>query len=157
MKSIKVLLFSFTSIALSLFLLPLSVMGASESVLANSDEVVEQIELIKSSSSHTMALTNLGNVYSAGDNSNGQLGPDTYSSYSFVPFRIDSASFNDDPIVDIAVGLSHSFVVTNTGDLYGWGNNEGGQLGDGTDTDRLVPTLINPVNFVSPIASICVG
>lgn len=78
MKSIKVLLFSFTSIALSLFLLPLSVMGASESVLANSDEVVEQIELIKSSSSHTMALTNLGNVYSAGDNSNGQLGPDTY-------------------------------------------------------------------------------
>jgi alpha-tubulin suppressor-like RCC1 family protein len=45
--------------------------------------------------------------------------------------------------VEISAGSEHSCGLTQTGAVYCWGNNAGGELGDGTTTQRLVPTLVS--------------
>ncbi len=42
----------------------------------------------------------------------------------------------------VAAGAEHTVVVTPDGHVWTWGRNEYGQLGDGTNTDRLVPTPV---------------
>ena len=42
--------------------------------------------------------------------------------------------------VDLAAGFSHTCALESDGDVVCWGENSDGQLGDGTNTDRLVPT-----------------
>lgn len=41
-----------------------------------------------------------------------------------------------------SMGRSHTCAITLTGAAYCWGLNDVGQLGDGTMTDRLVPTPV---------------
>ncbi len=45
-------------------------------------------------------------------------------------------------VVSVSVGSSHSAIVLSDGSLYTFGGNGNGQLGDGTVTNRLVPTKI---------------
>ena len=42
----------------------------------------------------------------------------------------------------IAAGATHACGVTPRGEAYCWGNNSGGQLGDGTRVSREVPTAV---------------
>lgn len=44
-------------------------------------------------------------------------------------------------VVSIAAGLSHSVATTEEGDVWTWGHNANGQLGDNTQTDSNVPVL----------------
>src|ERR1051326_9630818 len=44
--------------------------------------------------------------------------------------------------VEISAGFGHSCGRTQNGAVYCWGDNSVGQLGDGTTTDRPVPTLV---------------
>lgn len=43
----------------------------------------------------------------------------------------------------ITAGRRHSCALSTAGDAYCWGDNGVGQLGDGTTTDRLVPTAVS--------------
>ena len=42
----------------------------------------------------------------------------------------------------IAAGLYHSLALKQDGTVWAWGDNDYGQLGDGTDTDRLTPVQV---------------
>ncbi|MDR0490310.1 MAG: hypothetical protein LBH28_03560, partial [Oscillospiraceae bacterium] len=46
----------------------------------------------------------------------------------------------------VSAGYYHTAVITTDGSLWAWGNNVYGQLGDGTTTDRSVPTRIGTSN-----------
>tara|TARA_B100001173_G_scaffold312091_1_gene331607 strand:+ start:2799 stop:4841 length:2043 start_codon:yes stop_codon:yes gene_type:complete len=54
-------------------------------------------------------------------------------------------SFNNFEIIGdrIAVGDSHGCSIVNYGSLKCWGSNQYGQLGDGTNTDRNSPVMVN--------------
>lgn len=52
----------------------------------------------------------------------------------------------------LSSGQNYSMVVTAEGKIYGWGNNRGGQLGDGTEYDRLQLSY-----YKSPIEIPCPG
>ena len=59
----------------------------------------------------------------------------------------------------ISVSSRHCAAVTDTGDLYTWGDNEYGQLGDGTQEDRSVPQkIMSNVSFVTtaPMNTACI-
>jgi alpha-tubulin suppressor-like RCC1 family protein len=42
----------------------------------------------------------------------------------------------------VAAGYNYSLAVKTNGDLYAWGSNAFGQLGDGTTTQRIAPVLV---------------
>ena len=67
-------------------------------------------------------LTAAGAVYTAGNNSSGQLGR-TGSAYAFAKADINFK------VKDISCGFDHFVVLAENGDMYGVGNNSYGQLG----------------------------
>ena len=57
-------------------------------------------------------------------------------------FGAFSAKAETPRVVKIAAGHSHSLALFSDGTLYAWGDNNFGQLGDGTQTDRHTPVFI---------------
>ena len=98
-------------------------------------------------------------VWAWGDNSKGQLGTGSTTSFS-NPVKIAwTPSTSSETVVHLATGLSHSLMVTVANGqqrLYAWGLNTSGQLGDGTLTQRLTPTVI-AVNSNPTFVSIAAG
>ena len=117
---------------------------------------------ISSCGYHSLFLTDVGHVYSCGNNEQGQLGlgnkdgekniPTPIESYNYmdsnnVKFNINSGNFN---ITQISAGKFHSLFLTNAGSVYSCGNNRQGQLGLGLGHNDLVedvPTLIRWFNI----------
>ena len=54
--------------------------------------------------------------------------------------------------VSVSLGSEHSAAITENGDLYMWGSNGNGQLGDGTTIDKKAPTKI-----MSNVKSVSLG
>ena len=53
----------------------------------------------------------------------------------------------DETVDTVAAGYAHSLAITGPGDLRAWGDNEAGQLGDGTTTNRTTPVeVVSPWN-----------
>lgn len=84
---------------------------------------------------HSMALNLYSEVYTFGENSDGQIGDGTTTDMN-TPFLVNSGA-SAPQIVKIAAGIRTSFGIANTGELYACGDNFSGQLGDGTTTDQL--------------------
>lgn len=71
-------------------------------------------------------LTTTGKLYSWGKNDYGQLGNGTTDDTS-IPQLIEFTP--DRRIIAVSVGSYHVLAIDNEGFIYGWGNNEYGQLG----------------------------
>jgi alpha-tubulin suppressor-like RCC1 family protein len=89
---------------------------------------------------HSLALTSTGHVRAWGENLRGELGDGTKTD-SNVPVRVKLP--HGVKVVAIAAGFGHSLAVTASGRVFAWGNNQRGQLGDGTTTDRDVPVRVH--------------
>lgn len=86
----------------------------------------------------TCALDLTGKAYCWGANRYGELGDNTKQERQ-VPTSVSGGLFFD----EISTGKGHTCArQKSTGFAYCWGYNNKGQLGDGTTTDRLVPTLV---------------
>lgn len=92
---------------------------------------------------HTVALTSDGVVYTWGDGAFGALGNNsTTSSTSAVDVefpQVDDDFFDVPEFTQVAAGTSFSFAINSEGELYAWGANDSGQLGDATFTERSKP------------------
>jgi alpha-tubulin suppressor-like RCC1 family protein len=84
---------------------------------------------------HTCALLTGGAVKCWGDNRFGQLGNGSTEN-SDVPVDVSGL---DSGVLAIAAGGLHTCALLAAGALRCWGNNQFGQLGDGTTSDRKVP------------------
>ena len=89
--------------------------------------------------SHSCAIDGDGNAFCWGSNSYGQLGDGTTDS-SLTPVAVQGLSGVH--LVAIEAGNHHSCALDEDGDVYCWGRNDYGQLGDGTDSDRTLPTAV---------------
>ncbi|MFQ6631692.1 hypothetical protein Gotur_009405 [Gossypium turneri] len=63
---------------------------------------------------------------------------------SFLPKALESAVVLD--VQNIACGGRHAALVTKQGEVFSWGEESGGQLGHGVDTDVLHPKLIDALS-----------
>lgn len=101
---------------------------------------------ISAGNSHTVALGSDGSAWAWGNNGNGQLGDGTNTSSS-LPVRV--AAPPGVTFTQIDVRNYHSVAIGSDGNTYAWGANTRGQLGDGTTTDRNVPTQVSAPSGVT--------
>ncbi|CCW60120.1 unnamed protein product [Phytomonas sp. EM1] len=95
---------------------------------------------------HTLLLSaSLNGVYSCGRGHCGQLGLRQCAIPLQLVFRLIPLCFGL-PIRQIFATGHHSFFLTSTGRLFGFGENQAGQLGIGTTSNAFIPT---PVKFLS--------
>lgn len=78
--------------------------------------------------SHTCAVDDDGQAYCWGDNTEGQLGNGTATSYEPVPVPVEQGDLIFD---SIAAGWHHTCARADNGRVYCWGFHFGGQLGTG--------------------------
>jgi uncharacterized repeat protein (TIGR02543 family) len=92
---------------------------------------------------HSIIRTSLGRIMSWGRNSDGQLGTGNITN-QFTPVNIADQFLlqNGETIKSISLGSNHSFAVTSSGRLFGWGINSSNQLGDGLTASRNIPFVI---------------
>jgi alpha-tubulin suppressor-like RCC1 family protein len=88
----------------------------------------------------TCALTSAGAVLCWGDNPYGQLGDGT-TLQRHTPVAVAGLSSG---ATAVATGPYQSCAVLGSGPVLCWGNNQYGQLGDGTIINRYTPVLVDP-------------
>ena len=116
---------------------PVSVLGMGTQVIA-----------LETGADHTCGLRRGGVTICWGANKYGQVG-DTQNAIRMEPV----------PVVNLPAGTSkirgggaHACTVTDQGTVWCWGNNQYGQLGDGTTSTRLAPVEVAGLSNVRHIA-----
>ncbi len=102
---------------------------------------------VATGSQHTCAVAS-GKVWCWGNNDRGQLGDNKAEAMSSSPIAVQGV----DGAVDVCAGLVHSCAITSAGQLYCWGANDWGNLGDGTTIERDTPVLIGGVPNVTAVS-----
>jgi alpha-tubulin suppressor-like RCC1 family protein len=110
--------------------------GLARPALAQQAFVDPTVVQITSGADHTCALTSTGGVKCWGSNASGQLGDGTVARRT-SPVDVSGLSSG---VQSIAAGGYHTCALVTGGGVKCWGLNNLGQLGDGTASDRRVPT-----------------
>lgn len=112
---------------------------------------LEDIKSVAVGNNWSLALDNDGVVWSWGNNQYGQLGDGTTTA-RFEPQQIGSLTST---IQSIVVGASYALALTDDGQVYGWGRNNNGQLGDAgaSNEPRLEPELLDGLSGVAQLAA----
>jgi len=95
----------------------------------------ETIASVSLGDMHTGIVTTSGKLYMTGYNFYGQLGDGTTDDKS-IPVQV---IIPDETIASVTAGYSHTGIITTSGKLFVAGNNNDGQLGDGTTIQKETP------------------
>lgn len=123
---------------------------------ANAKDVAETetvgVTAIAGGDSHTLALRYDGSVWVWGHNAKGQLGDGTTTS-SQKPVQASGLAPFRGMVAGIAAGHNHNLAVKTDGTVWAWGENDFGQLGDGTTTNRSAPVKVSGVTNAKAVAA----
>ena len=110
-------------------------------LIPSSDHVIK----VSCGWNHCIALTKDGKCYVWGANSNHKLGINTNES-DFISTPQKLSLPNNTPFIDISAGAEHSIAVNLKNEIFVWGLNVSGQLGQEKELYRYwfeQPTLIH--------------
>ncbi len=105
---------------------------------------------VSAGQAHTCGMTLAGQVYCWGRNLEGQLGDATAPADRSAPAPVSGEL----AFASLSAGEAHTCGVTTAGEVYCWGRNIHGQLGDGTLPDKAAPT---PVAVGFTLAAVSAG
>ncbi|MFY8159445.1 MAG: RCC1 domain-containing protein, partial [Ilumatobacteraceae bacterium] len=97
------------------------------------------VKYVSLGDSHSCAVTSAGGVKCWGLNTSGQVGNSGAGSYPSTPVDVTGLTSG---VSSVALGDTHSCVVTSGGGVKCWGSNSSGQLGDGTTTRQDTPVSV---------------
>ena len=108
------------------------------------------IQAVATGYDHSLALARDGSVWAWGRNGSGQIG-DGSTTDRFLPVQV--TGLDGILVTEVAVGKSHSLALDQNGAVWAWGYNGEGQLGDGTQLQRLAPVRVKGLDPVQHIAA----
>jgi alpha-tubulin suppressor-like RCC1 family protein len=106
-------------------------------------------EMVVAGQYHACALLGNGTVRCWGSRVHGQVG----NGAGFGGQLTSAAVAGVGDAVQLSAGASHTCALRSNGTIVCWGSNWAGQLGDGTTTNRLVPTLVSGINTAVSVTS----
>ncbi|MFA7344957.1 MAG: chitobiase/beta-hexosaminidase C-terminal domain-containing protein [Terrimicrobiaceae bacterium] len=109
---------------------------------------------IASAQHHALALKSDGTVMAWGANASGQLGNGTTGAWVAQPVQVLASGGHLQAIVAVAAGDNHSLAIDEGGNVWAWGNNSQGQLGDSTSATK---TTAVPVTGLADAVAISAG
>ena len=109
------------------------------------------LRVISAGDAHTCAVTSGDGVLCWGYNAQGKLGDGT-TTERHVPTPVSGLASG---VVSVSAGKFHTCAVTSAGGVLCWGYNSFGQLGDGTQTTRHVPTPVS--GLASGVVAVSAG
>jgi alpha-tubulin suppressor-like RCC1 family protein len=109
------------------------------------------VESLTVGGAHSCVLTSARGLVCWGLNRNGQIGNGTTNDGQ-APVAVPSLQSG---VASVSAGGFHTCAVTTAGGVQCWGSNEFGQLGDGTNQDRLEPVSV--VGLASGVAAVSAG
>ncbi len=112
----------------------------------NEDLSHKQIIDFKNSMFFVIARTLNGSVYSWGHNRYGVIGNGKEGEKIYKPQLNQYLSDKKIIVVDICCGDWHSLALTNDGEVYAWGWNSSGQIGNGNNENQVEPTKVTGFN-----------
>jgi|GEM_PF-57775 len=119
---------------------------------------LDNVVYVSAGLSHSLAIKNDGSVWAFGSNKDGELGTGTASDYISSAVKVD---FNNQDlnIVQVSGGSDFSIALDDNGELWAWGKNNYGQMGQGEEfgtSDQLTPIKVYIPNN-EKISSIATG
>ncbi len=99
---------------------------------------VENVRSVVAGGFHSVALRSDGSLVAWGGNASGQLGIGTVSNAGGAA----AVAWDAHDVSGVAAGWSHTLAWRSAGDLWAWGDNRQGQLGDGSSANRSLPVPI---------------
>ena len=103
--------------------------------------LLQSYSVVSAGDMHTCAIvpTQNGSAYCWGSNANGRLGIGPTPALSQAPVQVAQGQL---VFTSVSAGGSHTCALATNGDVYCWGSNTQGQLGNGSTTDANVPTAV---------------
>lgn len=101
------------------------------------------------------AWTEDGAVFAWGDSRYGQCGE--FVERVAVPTRIMTGALETQLVKKLVSGNSFVMALCESGEVVAWGYNRGGQLGDGTTTDKAVPAVVLTGDEPEPLVAVDVA
>lgn len=108
------------------------------------DSSVQSVDIV-CGYGNSFAIKEDGSLWGWGLNDNGQLGNDSTKYYNNELKRITK----DKDWWQVSAGVNHTIALKKDSTLWAWGQNTYGQLGDSTNTSKLVPTKIGKKKWKS--------
>jgi len=104
---------------------------------------------IASFGDHTCVIVSGGGVRCWGNNMNGQLGDGSSNNIRNTPTLVSGLT----GAVAITAGEKHSCALKNGGQVWCWGNNANGQLGDNTTAQKMTPVQVTAITNAVAVAA----
>jgi len=116
---------------------------------------IENVIAISAGSNFTVALKNDGTVWAWGNNQHGRLGNGSFIA-SRTPVQVqDSTTTFLNNVIAISTGNNFTIALKNDGTVWGWGDNNFNQLGDGNRSGQRIRAI--QVHVLSSIIAIASG
>jgi len=102
---------------------------------------------------YAIARRHDGTLWAWGRNNNGYLGDGTTED-RYIPVKlVDENKSELNGIISVKLGRNYILALKDDGTVWAWGKNEYGQLGDGTNTQSLLPKKVNNLSGVITIST----
>ena len=106
-------------------------------------------------SRHTAVVTNQGALYTWGDKENGVTGHGDVEGHQYLPKLVERLAGKC--IVQLSACGFHTGCLTDTGELYTFGEGKFGRLGHNSESNSVVPRLVEPLMGKKPRQVSCGG
>jgi alpha-tubulin suppressor-like RCC1 family protein len=104
---------------------------------------------------HSLSLDSTGTVWAWGYNNKGQIG-DTTSTTRLSPVKVTGGEQGGTYLTDITAiyaGSNHNLALDSSGNIWSWGDNTAGQLGNNDTTLSKTPVQVHPSSDFAAIAA----